>query len=192
MAKVLGIAGSPRRGGNSDLLLDSFLAGSGAAGHDAEKIYVYDLRIAPCDEGNSCHKTGECRIKDDMQDIYRKLLEADCLIISTPVFFMGLPSQLKAMIDRCQSLWAKRFVLKKPLRDDDKKRYGYFLAVSGLNKKEAFTGAKETIKAFFYVLGFTYKGELLFEGVDRRGDIRSREGALEQAYEMGKETQGLG
>ena len=185
MAKVLGISGSPRKGGNSDLLLDAFLEGAEAAGHDTEKVYACDRNIAPCDEKNICFKAGICHIKDDMQKMYEKLLGADVLAVSSPTFFMGVPSQLKAMIDRCQSLWAKRFVLKEALRKEDKPRDGYLLAVSGLNKKEAFTGTKETIKAFFYVLGFRYRGEVLVEGVDNAGDVKGRPGALEQARGLG-------
>ncbi|MFH1753832.1 MAG: NAD(P)H-dependent oxidoreductase, partial [Candidatus Omnitrophota bacterium] len=127
-----------------------------------------------------------CHIKDDMQEIYDKLLLADRLVVATPTFFMGVPAQLKVMIDRCQSLWAKRFILKQPLRKDDKKRRGYLLAVSGLDKDEAFIGSKQTLKAFFYILGFKYDGELLIHGVDNLGDIKKAEGALENAKTMGE------
>ncbi len=186
MAKVLGIAGSPRKGGNSDLLLDGFLEGTRSSGHQVEKIYVSELNISPCDENNSCHKTGECRIKDDMQSLYQKLLEANCLVVSTPTFFMGVPAQLKVMIDRCQALWAKRFILNKSLREDNKERCGFLLATAGLDKDKAFIGTKETIKAFFYILGFQYKGELLFSGIDKKGEIRKRKDALEKARKAGE------
>ncbi len=186
MAKVLGIEGSPRKGGNSDLLLDAFMEGASASGHETEKIYVCSRKIAPCDEENTCFKTGACRVKDEMQPIYGKLLGADVLVVSSPVFFMGAPAQLKAVIDRCQALWAKRFVLKKPLRAEGGTRRGYLLGVSGLNKKEAFTGLKETMKAFFHVLGFKYAGEVLVEGVDNKGDIKSRRAALDEARGLGK------
>lgn len=189
MAKVLAIAGSPRKGGNSERLLDSFIEGAQAAGHAVEKVYAAYLNIAPCDEGLSCHKTGECRIKDDMQALYKKLLEADSLVISAPAFFMGVPAQLKCIIDRCQSLWAKRFVLNKPLRENGRKRSGFFLGASGLSRnREAFIGPKETIKAFFYVLGFSYKGEVLVEGVDKKGEMEKHKDALEEAYRLGKEA----
>jgi len=188
MGRVLAIAGSPRKGGNSDVLLDSFIEGAAASGHDVEKIYVCDKSIAPCDEKNACYKAGVCCIKDDMQELYDKILNADLLVIATPTFFMGVPAQLKAFIDRCQSLWAKRFILKQPLRQDDKTRYGFLLGVSGLPKKEAFIGTQQTIKAFFYILGFKYKGDVLVEGVDNIGDInKTRPDALTKAYEMGKD-----
>jgi multimeric flavodoxin WrbA len=189
MGRILAIAGSPRKGGNSDLLLDSFLEGAKISGHRIEKVYISDKRIAPCDEKNACFKAGVCHIKDDMQEMYKKLLEADLLVIATPTFFMGPPAQLKAMIDRCQALWAKRFILKRPLREDDKKRYGFLLGVSGLDKEKAFIGTRETVKAFFYVLGFRYKGELLIEGVDSSGDIKKRQDALEEANKLGKGMQ---
>ncbi len=186
MSKVLGIAGSPRKGGNSDLLLDAFLEGTSSKASEVEKIYIADKAIAPCDEKNVCYKDGICHIRDDMQEIYEKLLQADCLVVAMPTFFMGPPAQLKVMIDRCQSLWAKRFIIKQPLRDDDKKRYGYLLSVSGLDKEDAFIGSKQTLKAFFYILGFKYGGELLIHGVDNIGDIKKREGALEEAKRMGE------
>lgn len=186
MAKVLGIAGSPRKGGNSDLLLDSFLEGARSSGHEVEKIYICNLNISPCDEGNSCHKTGECRIKDDMQGLYKKLLAAETLAISSPTFFMGPPAQLKAMIDRCQALWAKRFILKKPLREDDKKRSAFLLVVSAFDKDEAYIATKTIVRAFFYVLGLKYKGELLIGGVDKKGAIKDRKDALEKARKMGE------
>jgi len=187
MIKLLGIEGSPRKGGNSDILLDSFLDGAKSASMRVEKINIADLKIAPCDEGNSCCKTGVCRIKDDMQVIYQKLLNTDHLVISTPTFFMGPPAQLKAMIDRCQTLWARRFILKKPLREEVKPHNGFLLATAGLPKKTAFIGIEQVIKAFFYVLGFKYKGELLFSGVDKKGDIKSVKGSLEKAFKEGSE-----
>lgn len=186
IAKVLGIAGSPRKGGNSDILLDNFLKGAGDAGCETEKIYASHLNIAPCDENNTCHRTGECRIKDEMQAVYKRLIEADCIVVSSPTFFMGVPAQLKCLIDRCQALWARRFVLKRPLREDDKERDGYLLATSGLNKKEAFLGTKATVKAFFYVLGFRYKDEVLAGGIDKMGDINRQKGALDKAYKIGR------
>jgi multimeric flavodoxin WrbA len=190
MGRLLAIAGSPRKGGNSDILLDSCIEGARSDGYDAEKIYICDKRIAPCDEKNVCFKAGICHIKDDMQEVYSKLLEADRLAVASPTFFMGPPAQLKAMIDRCQALWAKRFVLKQPLRDDDKMRHAFLLATSGLKKQEAFIGTKETMKAFFYVLGYKYKGELLVEGVDAAGDVKKHGEELEKARELGRSLKG--
>lgn len=185
MVKVLGIEGSPRKGGNSELLLDAFLEGARSKGARVEKLTISGLKIAPCDEGNICHKTGICRIKDDMQWIYDKLLNTDHLVIACPTFFMGPPAQLKCLIDRCQALWARRFVLKKVLRGDDKEHKAFLLATAALDKKEAFQAAKNTMKALYYVLGFKYAGELFVGGVDKRGDVKSKKGALDKACRMG-------
>lgn len=185
MIKILGIAGSPRKGGNSDILINAFLDGSKSKGFRVEKINVCDYKIAPCNENNACHKTGICTIRDDMQWIYSKILNADHIVISTPTFFMGPSAQLKAVIDRCQALWARKFLLKKALREDKKKRNGFLLATAGLKKKEAFDGTKNIIKALFYVLDFKYKNDLLFGGVDNRGDIKNKKGALEKAFKLG-------
>ena len=186
MAKVLAIAGSPRKGGNSDTLLESFIKGAKASGHDVEKLYAASLKIAPCDEGNGCHRMGTCHIHDDMQDVYRKLLEADHLVMSSPTFFMGPPAQLKALIDRCQMLWARKYVLKEKLRKDEKERHAFILPTSGLDKKEAFIATRQIIKSLFYVLEYKFKGEVLVEGVDKKGDIERRKDALNEAYELGK------
>ncbi len=185
MIKVLGIEGSPRKGGNSDLLLDAFLEGAKSKGARVEKLMISDLKIAPCDEGNSCHKTGVCRIKDDMQWIYDKLLNADHLVISTPTFFMGPPAQLKCLIDRCQALWARRFLLKKALRPDEKGHNGFLLAAAAFDKKEAFAASKNIMKALYYVLGFKYKGELFIGGVDKKGDVKTKKDAMDRAFKMG-------
>jgi len=191
MTRVLGIAGSPRKGGNSDSLLDNFLRGAKDAGCETEKLYATYLTIAPCDENNNCHKTGECRIKDDMEAVYNKLIEADSIAVSSPTFFMGVPAQLKCLIDRCHALWVKRFILNRPSRQGDRERNGYLLATSGLNKKEAFVGIRATIKAFFYVLGLKYKDEVLVEGIDKLGDITGRKDALDKTYRLGKEIGSL-
>lgn len=191
MERLLAISGSPRKGGNSDRLLDKFIEGAKESGLKIEKIYICDKKIAPCDEKNVCFKSGVCHIKDDMQDIYEKLLLADTIVIATPTFFMGPPAQLKLMVDRCQALWARRFVLKKPLREageDGKKRSGYLLATSGLDKNEAFIGTRETIKAFYYVLGIKHKADLLVSGVDSKGDIGKKEADLQKAFELGRDA----
>ena len=185
MIKVLGIAGSPRNGGNSDILLDAFLEGAKSRGARIEKINICKLNISPCDEGNSCHKTGMCRIQDDMQIIYSKLLNTDHLVMATPTFFMGPSAQLKIMIDRCQALWARKFILKKELRGTDKKHNGFLIATAAFSKKEAFQASKNILKAFFFVLGFKYKGDLLVGGADKRGDVLNIKGARDNAFKRG-------
>ena len=115
--KVLGIMGSPRIKSNTDLLLDEALKGAQSQGAESEKIIVDKLKIAPCREYYGCLRDGNCVIRDDMDDIYPKLLDADVIIIASPIFFYGLTAQLKALIDRSQALWARRYILKQNLPD---------------------------------------------------------------------------
>ena len=185
--KILAIAGSPRRGGNSEILLDAFLQGAISAGATAEKAVADDLRVTPCTECQECFETGECVTKDEMQQLYRALLESDGVVIATPTFFMGPPAQLKAVIDRCQALWARKKILKQPLRPDNRRAKGFLMAVGAWPRGDvAFQGAKNAVKALFATIDADYAGELLFPGVDTKGAIKKREGALVQATEAGK------
>ena len=119
--KILGIMGSPRLKGNSDLLLDEALKGAQGQGIEIEKIIADKLNIEPCKEYYTCLKDGSCIIRDDMDAIYPKLLEADGVIIASPMFFYAITSQLKALIDRCQALWARQYFLKQDIPDAERK-----------------------------------------------------------------------
>ena len=110
--KVLGIYGSPREGGNSDLLLDKALAGAASAGADIEKVYVRSLTISGCQECGGCDKTGSCVILDDMKNVYPSMWEAEIIFLSSPIFFYGLPGPAKQLIDRSQAMWSKRMLEK--------------------------------------------------------------------------------
>ena len=145
--KVLGIMGSPRIKGNADLLLDEALNGAKSQGAEVEKLVVDKLKISPCKEYLGCFRDGNCVIRDDMDAIYPKLLEADLLILASPMFFYGVSAQAKALIDRCQALWARKHVLKQNLPDGGRK--GAFIAVGATRGKRLFEGATLTVKYFF-------------------------------------------
>lgn len=98
--KVLGIVCSPRRGGNTEILVEEALAAAREAGAQTELVFVADKKIAPCDGCASCRKTGVCRIKDDMQPIYQQLEMADAIIFGTPVYFANVSAQAKTIMDR--------------------------------------------------------------------------------------------
>ena len=182
--RVLGIMGSPRMKGNTDLLLDAALDGAREQGAEVEKILVDKLDIAPCREYYGCERDGNCVIRDDMDAIYPKLLESDAVIVASPMFFYGLSSQVKALIDRSQALWARRYTLKQEPPDGGRK--GAFIAVGATKGRELFTGSILTVKYFFEAIGVDYAGELLVRGVDKRGEIKQHPSALTDARELGK------
>jgi len=111
--KVLGIVCSPRRRGNTEIMVEEALAGAKEAGADVELVTVADKSIAPCDGCESCQETRKCRIEDDMQQIYAKLLEADGIIFGTPVYFWSVSAQAKALIDRTYMLYQGRRLRNK-------------------------------------------------------------------------------
>ncbi len=182
--KVLGIMGSPRIKGNTDLLLDQALKGAKSQGAEVEKIIVDKLNIAPCKEHYGCLKDGNCVIRDDMDEVYPKLLEADRIIVASPIFFYGLSSQIKALIDRCQALWARKYVLKQDLPDSGRK--GAFIAVGATKGKRLFDGSKLTVQYFFKAINISYVDELLIQGVDKKGEIKGHPIVLSDAFELGR------
>ena len=182
--KVLGIMGSPRIKGNTDLLLDEALKGARGQGAEVEKVIVDKLNIAPCREYYGCVKDGNCVIRDDMDNIYPKLLDTDRVIVASPIFFYGLTSQVKALIDRCQALWARKYVLKQSLPDSARK--GAFIAVGATRGRKLFDGSILTVKYFFKAISVEYVDELLVPGVDKRGEIKEHPTALSDAFELGR------
>ena len=181
--KVLGIMGSPRMKGNTDLLLDEALKGAESQGAEVEKILVDKLQIAPCKEYYACLRDGKCVIKDDMDGIYDKLLAADAVIIASPMFFYNVSAQLMLLISRCQALWARKYVLKN--MDIPEKR-GAFIAVGATKGEKLFDGPKLTVKYFFQAINTRYTDELLIRGVDKKGEVKEHPTALSDAYELGK------
>jgi multimeric flavodoxin WrbA len=182
--RILGIMGSPRIRGNTDLLLDEALKGAQSQGAEIEKIVVGQLKIAPCKEDYACLKDGNCAIRDAMDDIYPKLLNADGVIVASPIFFYGLTSQAKALIDRCQALWARKYVLKQ--KPPDSGRKGAFIAVGATQGEKLFDGSILTVRYFFQTIGVKYADELLIRGIDKKGEIKEHPTALRDAFELGR------
>jgi multimeric flavodoxin WrbA len=184
--KVLGLFGSPRRGGNTDLLLEEMLKGAEEAGAQIERIVITELKFSPCIECHGCDETGECVLDDDMAKVYPKLLEAGWIILASPIFFYGVTAWTKALIDRVQSLWVRKYRLKLAPEDQERRRKGFFISVGATRGEKLFDGALLTVKYFFDALGLEFAGQLLFKGVEGKGDIRSHPTALRQAFEAGK------
>ena len=184
--KILGIAGSPRRNGNTDLLLAEFLKGAVSKGAEVKTIYLNDLKISPCQHCDSCFKAGKCKIQDDMQTIYAELEKADVIVLASPVQFPGPPATVKAMIDRCQCLWAKKYILKTAPLSRERIRKGFLISVGGTRMKDMFEPKLQIVKTWFHVLEIEYAGELLFSKADEKGAILKQPEALQKAYEAGQ------
>ena len=185
--KVLGLFGSPRRGGNTDLLLEEAPKGAQAEGAEVEGLHLTDFNIIPCRECLKCFNDGHCIILDDMQKIYPKLLEADIIILASPIFFYGVTGWAKALIDRCQALWSRKYIIQdESLGSEGKRRKGFFISVGGTKGQRVFEGGILTAKYFFDVLNAEYVGELVFRQVDAKGDILKHPEALQQAFEAGR------
>jgi len=186
--KLLAIAGSPRRGGNTDRLLDEAVSGAASRGALIKQITLSDLEIAPCQHCDGCIQTrGICAISDDMEWIHQDLRDYDRFIFAAPVFFMGVPAQAKAMIDRCQALWVIKYLLKQPVATNkDAVRKGAFISVGGGNHKDLFAGSVATVKSWFITLDVQYSESLLLPGIDGYQAISKHPTALKDAYSIGQ------
>ena len=122
-----------------------------------------------------------------MQLMHKKLLEADCIVFASPIYFCGVSAQLKSFIDRCQTLWSRKYILKQELISSDKgKRSGYFISTAGSKDyNKVFEGAIFVVKAIFSTLDIKYTGELLFKDMEHKGDILKHPDALKMAFEAG-------
>ncbi len=184
--KVLGITGSPRRAGNTDLLLAEVMKGAASRGAKVKTIILSNLEIAPCQHCDACLETGRCKIEDDMQMVYDELEQADRIVLASPIQFMGVTAQAKAMIDRCQALWARKYVLNIPPLGNRRERKGLFISVGGRRIANLFKPALATVKNLFWVLDITYAGELVLPRVDEKGAITKNPDALNQAFLAGQ------
>ncbi|OIN98816.1 hypothetical protein AUJ66_00210 [Candidatus Desantisbacteria bacterium CG1_02_38_46] len=182
--KILGIAGSPRRDGNTFLLLQKVLDGAKTNGDETEFIFISDLKINPCRECGGCDETGKCVVDDDMQTLYPKLQNAEGIVIASPIFFGSITANLKAIIDRCQCLWVKKYILKQPISDKPNRK-GAFISVCGGKKTDFFPAASLTIKAFFKTLEVSYVAELFFSQIDEKDAITKHPAALKEAFSFG-------
>ncbi len=188
--KIVAIYGSPRIGGNTAVLMDYFLKGimentrysEGAVTIDS--LLIKDKNISPCRECCNCSKTGECIISDDMQEIYKLLIEADFIAVASPVFFTTVSAYLKAVIDRCQRFWVLKYEHNKKIIK--KNRGGIFISTSGSGSKDIFKCSIKVIRSFFDVLFVDYLKDFTFNSMEKKGDILNNEKAISALFEFGK------
>lgn len=175
LKKVLILSGSPREEGNSDLLCDEFMRGAKANGHAVEKINIAQKNIGYCHACYYCRKNdGKCILKDDMESILEKIIAADVIVLSSPVYFYSINAQLKAVIDRTVARW---------LEVKDKEFY-YIMTAA-----ESTKDAMETTLACFRGYADCVKdakecGVIYGTGVYEKGKIKDTP-IMQKAYEMG-------
>ncbi|MCG4578836.1 flavodoxin family protein [Clostridium cochlearium] len=177
--KVLVLFSSPNKKGNTFKLLEKFLEG---LNEEVDFIDIYSKKIAPCIDCKMCYKVEECAIKDDMTDLYKKINESDIIVIATPIYFANVPSPLKALIDRLQVYWSKKYIRKD--RKNIKKKTGVLLAIGGTYWDNMFMSLEEVLKLAFAAIDVkdTYK----VYGVNTDHiPIKKNEEVMKKAYELG-------
>ncbi len=172
---VLGLQGSPRKKGNTRFLLNRFLDASIKLGARTAMVDADRRNILPCRELTACERKGFCPLQDDMKDdIYALITEADVIVVATPVFFYNMTAQLKALIDRCQVFWARkyRFKLKEP---GIAQRKGFLLSVGASRGKQLFEAIELSTRYFFDAVSADYDGGLTYRGMENAGDLAAHE-----------------
>ena len=174
--KILILSGSPRKGGNSDILCDEFLRGAQEAGNEAEKIFIRDKKIAPCTACYYCRDhEGECAIRDDMTEVLDKIQASDVIVMASPVYFYSIDAQMKAVIDRCVARWTN--IPNKEF---------YYIMTSAEDTDTVMDCTLACFRGLAACLdGSVEKGVIFGKGVYGKGEIRNS-AAMQEAYKMGK------
>jgi multimeric flavodoxin WrbA len=174
MKKVLVLSGSPRKGGNSDLLCDSLMEGAQAAGHQTEKIYIKEKNIKYCTGCGVCYDKRICSQKDDMTEVLAKMMAADVIVMATPVYFYSMNGQIKTLIDRCCGGYTK-------INDKE----FCFIMTAADDNKGALERTLESFRGFTDCLqGATEKGVIYGTGVWQKGEVKGK-AVMDEAYQMG-------
>lgn len=189
--KILAFAGSPRRHGNSETLLD-WVLDSMIAEPDVivEKVPLEEADIHPCRGCNACEKLNKCVQRDGLDIYHDKIIAADIILLSSPIYCMGIASQPKALIDRAQVFRSRKYVLKLPIVPPERKgkRLGVFLATAGQNWSFVFDAAIPSVKCFFHVIDIKDAdiSYLMINGVDEKGAIDLHPTARTDARILGR------
>jgi len=176
--QVLGIIGSPRIGGNTEVLVDEVLAGAKEAGASIERVILNKLEIKPCQACNSCYKTGNCAQKDDMKPLLEKLVQSDLWILGTPIYWWGPTAQFKAFLDRWYHPKHQEFKGKKVI---------IVIPLGGGHVRYArhTTGLLEDVLNY---LNIELIETILAPGFNRRGEVKKNADLLEKAHKVGREA----
>lgn len=187
MVKIIAVCGSPRRNGNTALLLNRAVQGARDAGADVQDVVLRDLKISPCLEIYGCKETGRCVIKDDFQRIHEQMADAHGMILASPIFFYGVSAHTKAFIDRFQSWWVKKhWIDNVPFGKREPTRKGLFISAGATRGKRLFDGALLTIHYLCDALDMALWKSLLYRGLDFEGDVLKFPELLAESYDAGR------
>jgi len=176
--KILIISSSPRKGGNSDLLCDEFIRGASEAGHKTEKVFLRDKNIHYCIGCGVCNSTAKCVQSDDMEQILESMVEADVIVLATPVYFYTMDAQLKTLIDRTV-----------PRYTEMRNKEIYYIMTAADEEIEHMQKTVESLRGFTMdcLDGAVEKGIIYGVGAWNKGEILDTP-AMAQAYQMGKDS----
>jgi len=176
---VLGLQGSPRKKGNTNYLISTFMEAAEKSGARTIAIDVTQKDIIPCKEYTVCEKKGFCPIDDYVkEEIYPLLRQADVVVVASPIFFYNMSAQLKAVVDRCQMFWARKYRLK--LRDPGANmRRGFLLSAGATRGKNLFEGLQLTTQYFFDAICAKFEGSLTYRGIEGPKDMAAHPSVLD-------------
>lgn len=179
MKKILGVVGSPRRNGNTHILVSKILEGAEEAGAKTEILLLGDLTIQECDGCHTCWKGNECSKHDDMNTVYPRIIESDVIIFGTPVYWYGPTALMKGFIDR--------FVYFN-CPENRTKIKGKSAMIAIPFEEECLETAAPLVTFFEMCLQYLEMnliGKVIVPGVTKRGEIAERVDCLKEAYELG-------
>jgi len=188
MKKVVAIYGSPRRKGNTALLLREAVRGAREQGAEVEEVVLRDLKMSPCMEIYGCKNAGRCAINDDFQKVYDSILTSRALILASPIFFYSVSAHMKILMDRCQSLWVKKHWLEETSSGQGQpRRKGLFISVGATKGKKLFDGTLLTVRYYFEAIDCELWKSLLYRELDFEGDVLEHPEYLEEARQAGSD-----
>lgn len=180
---ILLLNGSPRKGGNTDIVLSLLTKALRHDGHQVDRHELAQLHIKGCIGCGHCDTQSTCIFDDDMTGLYEQIIQADCIVIGSPIYFYTVTAQTKAFIDRCQVLWCRKY-LRNEIQTSQRNRKGYFVSIAATKGEKLFTGAQLTLKYAFDAMDVCYAGDLLIKGVDAKGAIKNHPAQLEKITQL--------
>jgi len=188
---LLAIFGSPRKKGNTDLMMESFIEGAASAADvEVQRVYIRELKFSGCQSCGYCDEHGACVQQDDLKQVYPLLEKAERVVIASPVYFYGISGQAKLLVDRSQALFMRKYTgrFEPPARlTGASGRKGFFLCAGATGGNRLFDCPVLTVRYFFDAIDVEYAGELCFRRIDKKGAIAAHPTALEECRNAGRD-----